>query len=109
MNRRMLLRGLLALPFVPLATKVAAAIELTQPSADLPIFGQQGFALPQFSDVISCTIESRSKEMADNIYKNNALLAVLKKSTRIREFTLNDRWEEARATGARTASLEAES
>lgn len=41
-------------------------------------------AFPNISDIIATTIESRSKKLADNVTKNNALLAKLKQGGKIR-------------------------
>lgn len=44
-------------------------------------------AFPNVSDVIATTIENRSRRIADNVTKNNALLARLKKKGNIRKVT----------------------
>lgn len=41
-------------------------------------------AFPNVSDIVATTIEARSKKIADNVTKNNALLAMLKKKGKIR-------------------------
>jgi hypothetical protein len=45
------------------------------------------FANTNYSDIIATTIESRSKTIADNVTKNNALLARLKKRGKIKTFS----------------------
>src|ERR1051326_1849914 len=45
------------------------------------------FANSNYSDILATTIESRSKEIADNVSKNNAVLAQLKQKDRQRTFT----------------------
>jgi hypothetical protein len=45
------------------------------------------FANPNISDIIATTIEHRSKKLADNVTKNNALLARLKKRGKIKTFS----------------------
>jgi hypothetical protein len=45
------------------------------------------FANTSYSDILATTIESRSGEIADNVTKNNALLAQLKLKKRIRTFS----------------------
>ena len=42
------------------------------------------FANPNISDIMATTIENRSKKIADNVSNNNALLARLKKSGKIK-------------------------
>lgn len=44
------------------------------------------FANSNYSDILATTIESRSPEIADNVSKNNAVLAQLKQKGRIRTF-----------------------
>ena len=44
-------------------------------------------AFPNVSDIIATTIERRSKKLADNVTKNNALLARLKQRNRIQTFS----------------------
>lgn len=44
-------------------------------------------AFPNVSDLVATTIESRSGEIADNVTKNNALLAKLKQRGNIRPFS----------------------
>lgn len=44
-------------------------------------------AFPNVSDMVATTIESRTGEIADNVTKNNALLAKLKKRGNIRTFS----------------------
>lgn len=44
-------------------------------------------AFPNISDIIATTIEKRSKKLADNVTKNNALLARLKQRGRSRPFS----------------------
>lgn len=44
-------------------------------------------AFPNISDMVATTIESRSGEIADNVTKNNALLAKLKQRGNIRTFS----------------------
>lgn len=44
-------------------------------------------AFPNVSDIIATTIENRSKKTADNVTKNNALLAKLKQGGRIKTFS----------------------
>lgn len=44
-------------------------------------------AFPNVSDIIATTIEKRSKKIADNVAKNNALLAKLKSGNRQRSFS----------------------
>jgi hypothetical protein len=41
-------------------------------------------AFPNVSDIVATTIESRTKTIADNVTKNNAVLAQLKKGGRIK-------------------------
>ena len=45
------------------------------------------FANPNYSDILSTTIESRSKKIADNVTNNNALLMKMKKKGRIKTFS----------------------
>lgn len=44
-------------------------------------------AFPNVSDIIATTIESRSKKVADNVTKNNALLAKLSQRGRMKTFS----------------------
>lgn len=44
-------------------------------------------AFPNVSDIIATTIEKRSKKLADNVSKNNALLARLKQRGKVRPFS----------------------
>lgn len=44
-------------------------------------------AFPNVSDIIATTIEKRSKKLADNVTKNNALLARLKQRNRVQTFS----------------------
>lgn len=44
-------------------------------------------AFPNVSDIVATTIESRSGELADNVTKNNALLAKLKQRGNVRPFS----------------------
>jgi hypothetical protein len=44
-------------------------------------------AFPNISDIVATTIENRSREIADNVTKNNALLARLRKKGRIKPFS----------------------
>lgn len=44
-------------------------------------------AFPNVSDIIATTIESRSKKIADNVTKNNALLAKLNQRGRMKTFS----------------------
>lgn len=44
-------------------------------------------AFPNVSDIIATTIEKRSKKLADNVSKNNALLARLKQRNRVQSFS----------------------
>jgi hypothetical protein len=44
-------------------------------------------AFPNVSDIVATTIEKRSKKIADNVSKNNALLARLKQRGRTRTFS----------------------
>jgi hypothetical protein len=44
-------------------------------------------AFPNVSDIIATTIESRSRKIADNVTKNNALLSKLEKRGRIKAFS----------------------
>ncbi len=44
-------------------------------------------AFPNISDILTTTIESRSKKIADNVTDNNAILKQLKMSGRIRTFS----------------------
>jgi hypothetical protein len=69
-NRRGFLRGLLALPFAPAALKLIGKLP-----------GPPGrWASGNYNDIIAATIESRSRQIADNISQNNVLLAALRKS-----------------------------
>jgi len=45
------------------------------------------FANANYSDILSTTIENRSKKIADNVTNNNAVLAQLKKKGRIKTFS----------------------
>ena len=45
------------------------------------------FANPSFSDILSTTIESRTRKIADNVTNNNALLMKMKKKGRIKTFS----------------------
>jgi hypothetical protein len=45
------------------------------------------FANSSISDIVATTIESRSGQLADNVTKNNALLAQLKRKGRVRPFS----------------------
>jgi hypothetical protein len=45
------------------------------------------FANTSYTDILATTIESRSKKIADNVTKNNALLARLKQKGKIRTFS----------------------
>ena len=45
------------------------------------------FANANYSDIMSTTIENRSKKIADNVTNNNAVLAQLKKKGRIKTFS----------------------
>lgn len=42
---------------------------------------------PNVSDIVATTIESRSREIADNVTKNNALLARLKSKGKVKKFS----------------------
>jgi hypothetical protein len=44
-------------------------------------------AFPNVSDIIATTIEKRSRKIADNVTKNNALLARLKQRGKVRSFS----------------------
>lgn len=44
-------------------------------------------AFPNISDILATTIENRSKKVADNVTKNNALLMKLKQGGRIKTFS----------------------
>lgn len=44
-------------------------------------------SFPNVSDIVATTIENRSKKIADNVTKNNALLARLKQRGRVRTFS----------------------
>jgi hypothetical protein len=44
-------------------------------------------AFPNVSDIVATTIESRTKEIADNVTKNNALLMRVKEKGNIKEFS----------------------
>jgi len=44
-------------------------------------------AFPNVSDIVATTIESRTKEIADNVTKNNALLSRLKEKGNIKTFS----------------------
>jgi hypothetical protein len=44
-------------------------------------------AFPNVTDIVATTLESRSGKIADNVSKNNALLAQLKKKGKIRTFS----------------------
>jgi len=44
-------------------------------------------AFPNVSDIIATTIEKRSRKIADNVTKNNALLARLKQRGRSKPFS----------------------
>lgn len=78
-GRRWFLKGLIALPLVPLATKLAAAVELAPLESAA---GQAALAarFPTVADIIAATIESRSARIADMVSENNALLMMLKRS-----------------------------
>jgi len=45
------------------------------------------FANPSYTDIISTTIESRSRKIADNVTNNNALLSKLKSKGKIKTFS----------------------
>ena len=45
------------------------------------------FANPAISDIIATTIESRTRQIADNVTNNNALLARLKQRGKIKTFS----------------------
>ena len=45
------------------------------------------FANPNYSDILATTIESRSREIADNVTKNNAILMKLSQKGRIKPFS----------------------
>lgn len=53
------------------------------------------FANPSISDIVATTIQSRSKTIADNVTKNNAILSKLNASGKVRTFSGgNEIWEE---------------
>ena len=45
------------------------------------------FANANYSDILSTTIESRTRKIADNVSNNNALLMKMKKKGRIKTFS----------------------
>jgi hypothetical protein len=45
------------------------------------------FANPNYSDILATTIQSRTKKIADNVEKNNALLAKLKSGGNVKTFS----------------------
>lgn len=85
MNRRWFLKALLALPFVPLATQLEATTELVFTDAEARLELVEQAVTERISrglytnDIIATTIESRSRQIADNVYKNNALLLALRR------------------------------
>ena len=44
-------------------------------------------AFPNISDIVATTIEHRSRKIADNVTKNNALLMTLEKGGRVKSFS----------------------
>lgn len=48
-------------------------------------------AFPNISDILATTIESRTRQVADNVTKNNALLAKMKMSGKIKTFSGGER------------------
>ena len=46
-----------------------------------------GFANTSYTDILATTIENRSKKVADNVTKNNAILAKMKMSGKIKTFS----------------------
>lgn len=53
------------------------------------------FANPAISDIVATTIQSRTKQIADNVTKNNAILSKLNASGKVRTFSGgNEIWEE---------------
>lgn len=53
------------------------------------------FANPSISDIVATTIQSRSKTIADNVTKNNAILSRLNAAGKVRTFSGgNEIWEE---------------
>jgi hypothetical protein len=87
MNRRTLLRGLLALPFAPLVAKIAPGLLAALPKEEIRIasFGNLATQAPGFpsmgvmSAILKEEYSKHSKQIADNVFANNALLKRLRR------------------------------